>query len=41
VIAVQGTETPISVTVPSMPDKVELDPDLFVLSEKTSVKKMN
>ncbi len=40
-IAVLGEETPVNVKVPMMPDKVELDPYLMVLSAKTSVKKMN
>jgi hypothetical protein len=38
-IGVQGKETPIRVKLPSHPQKVELDPYLWVLSEKTSVSK--
>jgi hypothetical protein len=40
-IAVLGKETPVSVKVPMMPDKVELDPYMMVLSAKTSVKKVD
>ena len=36
-IAVQGKESPLRVKLPSRPQKVELDPQLWVLSEKTSV----
>jgi hypothetical protein len=35
-IAVQGKESPIRVKLPGRPQKVELDPGLWVLSEKTS-----
>ena len=38
-IAVLGKETAVSVKVPMMPDKVELDPLLMVLSAKMTVKK--
>lgn len=36
-IAVQGKESPVHVKLPSRPQKVELDPQLWVLSEKTTV----
>ncbi len=36
-IAVQDKESPVRVKLPSRPQKVELDPQLWVLSEKTSV----
>lgn len=36
-IAVQGKESPVRVKLPSRPQNVELDPQLWVLSEKTSV----
>jgi len=35
-IAVQGKESPFKIKLPGRPQKVELDPDLWVLSEKTS-----
>jgi hypothetical protein len=35
-IAVQGKESPVRVKLPGRPRKVELDPALWVLSEKTS-----
>ncbi len=38
-IAAIGAKTPISLKLPSMPEKVELDPDMFVLSMKTSAAK--
>jgi len=38
-IVAGGPKTPVSVKLPSAPDKVELDPDLMVLSLKTSVQK--
>jgi aminopeptidase N len=37
--AVLGPQTPINIKLPSMPEKVELDPDMFVLSLKTSAVK--
>jgi len=40
-IAVLGDHTPIAVKLPRMPEKVELDPELWVLSEKTSITKQN
>ena len=36
-IAVLGKESPVHVKLPSRPQKVELDPQLWVLSEKTTV----
>jgi len=38
-IAVQGAHTPITLKLPRLPEKVELDPELWVLSEKTSITK--
>jgi Peptidase family M1 domain len=35
-IAVQGKESPVRIKLPARPQKVELDPALWVLSEKTS-----
>jgi hypothetical protein len=35
-VAVQGKESPFRVRLPGRPQKVELDPALWVLSEKTS-----
>ncbi len=40
-IAVLGKESPFTVRVPAIPHKVELDPDLFILSLKTSAHKEN
>lgn len=34
-----GPETPFSLKIPAKPDSVELDPELWVLSEKTTTKK--
>jgi len=34
-----GPETPFEIPLPMKPDKVELDPDLWILSEKTETKK--
>jgi hypothetical protein len=36
-IAVLGKETPFKVKLPSRPQKVELDPELWVLSDHTSI----
>jgi len=38
-IAVQGSHTQINLKLPQLPEKVELDPELWVLSEKTSMTK--
>ncbi len=38
-VAVYGARTPISIKLPQSPEKVELDPELWVLSEKTSTVK--
>lgn len=38
-IAAQGTHTPIRIKLPQPPEKVELDPNLWILSEKTSTSK--
>lgn len=35
-VAVHGRESPIRIRLPSRPQKVELDPQLWILSEKTS-----
>jgi hypothetical protein len=35
-VAVLGKESPVRIKLPARPQKVELDPDLWVLSEKTS-----
>jgi hypothetical protein len=36
-IAVEGKQTPIRIRIPSRPQKIELDPTMWVLSEKTSI----
>jgi aminopeptidase N len=38
-VAVLGAHTPISLKLPQVPEKVELDPEWWVLSEKTSTAK--
>ena len=38
-IAVQGARTPIRIKLPQAPEKIELDPNLWILSEKTSISK--
>jgi aminopeptidase N len=38
-VAVMGARTPISIKLPQVPEKVELDPELWVLSDKTSTVK--
>jgi len=38
-IAAYGAKTPIKLKLPGRPEKVELDPDLWVLSDKTSTSK--
>jgi len=38
-VAVQGTHTSINIKLPRLPEKVELDPELWILSEKTSTSK--
>jgi hypothetical protein len=35
-LAVHGKESPLKMKLPSRPQKLELDPQLWVLSEKTS-----
>jgi hypothetical protein len=35
-VAARGTKTPIEVRLPEKPQRVRLDPDLWILSEKTS-----
>lgn len=40
-IAVQGKESPVQIKLPGRPQKVELDPGLWVLSEKTSTSGKN
>jgi len=39
VVYANGPQTPIRFTLPMKPSSVELDPDLWILSEKTSTKK--
>jgi hypothetical protein len=38
-IAAYGAKVPVKVNLPQKPEKVELDPDLWVLSDKTSISK--
>jgi hypothetical protein len=38
-VAVRGKESPIKVRLPSRPQKIELDPQLWILSEKTSAER--
>jgi len=38
-VAVQGKRTPINIRLQQRPEKIELDPDLWVLSDKTSTHK--
>jgi aminopeptidase N len=38
-VAVLGAQSPISLQLPRLPEKVELDPELWVLSDKTSTDK--
>lgn len=38
-IAAYGAKAPVKVKLPQQPEKIELDPDLWVLSDKTSVSK--
>jgi hypothetical protein len=38
-LAVLGTHTPISIKLPQLPERVELDPELWILSDKTSTTK--
>lgn len=38
-VAVYGARTPISIKLPQSPEKVDLDPELWILSEKTSTVK--
>jgi hypothetical protein len=38
-IAAHGARTPISIKLPEQPEKVELDPELWVLSNKTTTVK--
>lgn len=38
-VAARGGQTPINIRLPQRPEKVELDPDLWILSEKTSTGK--
>jgi hypothetical protein len=40
-IAVLGKESPVRLKLPRRPQKVELDPQLWVLSEKTSTSGKN
>ena len=37
-IAAQGEHTPVAVRLPQRPEKVELDPDMWILSDKTTEK---
>lgn len=38
-VAAYGAHTPISIKLPQSPEKVELDPELWILSDKTSTAK--
>ena len=38
-VVAQGPRTPVNIKLPKRPDKVELDPELWILSEKTSTTK--
>jgi hypothetical protein len=38
-VAVHGAHTPVNIKLPEPPEKVELDPELWILSEKTSTVK--
>ncbi len=38
-VAVHGTHSPVNIKLPELPEKVELDPELWVLSEKTAAVK--
>jgi Peptidase family M1 domain len=38
-VAVLGTHTPVNIKLPQMPEKVELDPEMWILSDKTSTAK--
>ncbi len=38
-VAVHGVHTPLNIKLPEPPEKVELDPELWILSEKTSTVK--
>jgi peptidase M1-like protein len=38
-ILAKGPQQPVSITLPARPESIELDPELWVLSEKTSTKK--
>jgi len=38
-VLANGPQQPFSITLPMQPESVELDPDMWVLSEKTSTKK--
>ena len=39
-VVVNGAKSPVSIKLPAMPDSVELDPAKWILSEKTSAKKI-
>jgi len=39
IVYVHGEQTPFQMSLPMKPSSVELDPDQWVLSEKTSTKK--
>jgi peptidase M1-like protein len=38
-VAALGPQTPVNVKLPAVPEKIELDPDLWVLSDRTSTNK--
>jgi hypothetical protein len=40
VVYVKGLKTSSKITLPAMPSSVELDPDYWILTEKTITKKM-
>jgi hypothetical protein len=38
VLGVDGARSPVNLLLPAKPDKVELDPDRWILSDKTETK---
>lgn len=38
-VAVHGVQTPLNIKLPEQPEKVELDPELWILSDKTTTAK--
>lgn len=41
VIGVNGAKSPVNLLLPAKPDKVELDPDRWILSDKTETKALH